>query len=325
MSAIVGPTPTASSNQSYMYFMARDGSSAWKTHLGVRAGIDVIMWDHHAYAAWSDFPTSLPSRALLLQRGTNLYGANDYGAILMHAKPTSGQNAYGVLAVQAIGGADHSTRFNILLRGSGSTDYETVFSADYNSTYYWKKGDDSDITHQFISSSTTVRGILGYDQSNSSINIAGGTGTIFTNIDEIMVYDGGADVLLDSTPATSSGGGIWALGDVDANTFGIGAALYLKADGDYAECDADAAATMPCSALALESGTGVGKRVLLVGYLKDASYSFTVGAIVYVSTTLGGLTTTAPSGTGDFVQAVGIATETTALYFNPDFAMGEIV
>ena len=115
------------------------------------------------------------------------------------------------------------------------------------------------------------------------------------------------------------------LGDVDAKTFGIGAALYMKSDGDYAECDANAEGTMPCSALAVESGTGSNKKVLLMGYIVDASWSFTVGAIVYVSTTVGTLTTTAPSGSSEFVQAVGVAVTTTSLYFNPDFAMVERV
>jgi hypothetical protein len=60
--------------------------------------------------------------------------------------------------------------------------------------------------------------------------------------------------------------------------------------------------------------------------MTDTTWNFTVGAIVYVdTTTAGGLTTTAPSGTGDFVQAVGIAMTADTLYFNPDFAMVEIV
>jgi len=114
---------------------------------------------------------------------------------------------------------------------------------------------------------------------------------------------------------------------VDANTVGFGSALFLSADGHYDEADADSATTMPCMVLALETGTGT-KKVLLQGYICKTSWNWTLGAgtanLIYVSTTTGTLTQTAPSATGDQVQIVGYAVSADAIYFNPNLMLIEI-
>jgi chorismate synthase len=110
---------------------------------------------------------------------------------------------------------------------------------------------------------------------------------------------------------------------VDTNATGVGAALYVAADGNLDEADADAAATMPCSALALETGTG-SKKVLLLGYMRNDGWDWTPGGIIYVSDSAGGLTQTTVSGSGDQIQEVGIATHADRMYFNPSYAVVEI-
>lgn len=110
---------------------------------------------------------------------------------------------------------------------------------------------------------------------------------------------------------------------VDVNTVGYAAALFLAADGNYEEADADAEVTMPCLALALETGTGA-KDILLHGYIRNNAWSWTVGAPVYVSATEGELTQTIPSTAGQQVQVVGYATATNTLYFNPDMTIIEL-
>lgn len=111
---------------------------------------------------------------------------------------------------------------------------------------------------------------------------------------------------------------------VDVNTYGVAGALHLDTDGNWVDADADTTTTMPCAALALETGTG-SKKVLLQGFMRDDTWNWTVGGIIYVSTTAGNLTQTAPSGTGDQVQVVGIATHADRIWFNPDFNLIEIV
>lgn len=111
---------------------------------------------------------------------------------------------------------------------------------------------------------------------------------------------------------------------VDTNAVGIGAALVMASDGNFDEADADSATTMPCTALALETGVG-SKLVLLSGYVRNDTWSWTVGGILYVSTTQGTMTQTAPSGTGDQIQPVGIAVASNIVYFFPSLSVAEHV
>lgn len=95
--------------------------------------------------------------------------------------------------------------------------------------------------------------------------------------------------------------------DVDENSIGFGGALHMDADGNLIDCDADAAATMPCMALAIEAGVGSGKLLLKSGKIVNTAWNWTTGDIIYVSTTVGALQNTAPVGSGDVVQVIGIA------------------
>jgi hypothetical protein len=129
----------------------------------------------------------------------------------------------------------------------------------------------------------------------------------------------------ESYPATDhTADGETAFVTVDTNATGFGAALYEASDGNYDEADADAVATMPCVVLALEAGTGT-KKVLRKGYIRDDSWTWTPGSGVFVDTTAGALTQTAPSGSGDMVQCVGIAESATVLNFFPNWVTVEIV
>lgn len=116
--------------------------------------------------------------------------------------------------------------------------------------------------------------------------------------------------------------GDWVTATVDTNTGGFGASLAMGADFNYDEADADAASTMPCTALALEAGTG-SKKVLLKGYIRNDSWNWS-GGLIYVSTVSGELTQTAPSGSGDQVQVVGYAVTADVMYFSPSLVLVEI-
>lgn len=111
---------------------------------------------------------------------------------------------------------------------------------------------------------------------------------------------------------------------VDSNATGLGAALYMASDGNFDEADADSTSTSPCRVLAIESGTGT-KKLLLKGFLHKDAWNWTPGADLYLSTTTGALTHTAPSGTGDIVQKVGYAWDADTIYFSPgDYTTVEI-
>lgn len=104
---------------------------------------------------------------------------------------------------------------------------------------------------------------------------------------------------------------------------------YLKSDGKFWKADADAAATMPVIAIATAAISAEASGVfLLMGFVRKDAWTWTIGGFLYADEgtggTVGGMTQTAPSGSGDQVQKVGIALTADIIYFNPDLTIVEI-
>ena len=132
-------------------------------------------------------------------------------------------------------------------------------------------------------------------------------------------------ITLKPEPTSSgTGSGFISTVTVGTNSTGIGAALCIASGGNFAEANADSDTTMPCMSLALETGTG-SKKVLLVGFMRNDGWNWTsIGQPIYVSTTSGVLTQTKPTGVGDQVQIVGIATHADRMLFNSNYAVAEV-
>ncbi len=97
--------------------------------------------------------------------------------------------------------------------------------------------------------------------------------------------------------------------------------VYFKSDGKVWKADADAAGLYPCMGMAMETASSGSHVVLLNGiYRDDSRYNFTVGGVVYLSTTAGTETQTQPSATDNVIQVIGIATHADRIYFNPDLS-----
>jgi hypothetical protein len=79
---------------------------------------------------------------------------------------------------------------------------------------------------------------------------------------------------------------------------------------------------MVCVVLALDSGPG-SKKVLLEGQICDTGWSLSAGPI-YTSLSIGGITQTVASGTGDQVQKIGYALSANTIYFRPLLTVIEI-
>jgi len=131
----------------------------------------------------------------------------------------------------------------------------------------------------------------------------------------------GYNIVLQMEPgADDSSSGLIVTLTVDTNAEGIGAPLAMAADGHLDTADADSVNNMPCIALALETGTG-SKKVLLHGVMRNDGWNWTTGpgaaGLIYVSTTVGTLTQTKPTGLDDVVQPVGYALSDDAMYFCP--------
>ena len=119
----------------------------------------------------------------------------------------------------------------------------------------------------------------------------------------------------------------WYIEDKQAGEALSGGNLaYMKSDGKWWKTDADAEATtkgLLGVAIAAISANNAG-RVLVFGRVSSAGWSWTVGAPIYVSCTAGGLTETAPSGSGDQVRKIGHALSSDTIIFNPDATIIEI-
>lgn len=116
-------------------------------------------------------------------------------------------------------------------------------------------------------------------------------------------------------------------GFVRAGTAGaalaFGDAVYLAvADSRWELADADSEAkTKPLLGICVlaAASDGDATTVLLCGFVRaDTAFpSFTIGAPVFLSTTDGDLSSTAPSGSGDCIRCVGQAWTADELWFNP--------
>ena len=88
--------------------------------------------------------------------------------------------------------------------------------------------------------------------------------------------------------------------------------------GEIVQADASAVATARAIGIspAAISDTATG-TVLLHGFIRDDSWNWTTGSVLYLSETTGAMTHTAPTTDGAFVQAVGIALEPDVVFINP--------
>ena len=127
----------------------------------------------------------------------------------------------------------------------------------------------------------------------------------------IKVYKAlGTDLTASGITATMTAHENLAFGDV----------CFINASGECAKTDADAAATMPVVTMAIATISADAAGVfLLVGIARNDAWNWTPGAALYAdTTTAGGLTATAPSGTTDCVQLVGRALTADIVLFKPD-------
>ena len=120
--------------------------------------------------------------------------------------------------------------------------------------------------------------------------------------------------------------------DGDVVFFGAGEELntgkihYLNASSAWVETDADAASTAS-GLLGIMLGPNVNETgVLLRGMVTLSHDPGTIGDVLYLSTTAGQASSTAPSGTGDIVRVIGYCLDSSnnQIWFNPDNTFVEI-
>jgi len=96
--------------------------------------------------------------------------------------------------------------------------------------------------------------------------------------------------------------------------------VYLGGSSKWLEADADATGTsINLLGIALEAKTDTqAMNVALPGsFVRDDSWSWTPGVPLYISNTLGAITATKPTGSGDVVRTVGYAVHADYIFFAP--------
>lgn len=99
---------------------------------------------------------------------------------------------------------------------------------------------------------------------------------------------------------------------------------YSGADLEWMKADADAAGKFPAAGLAKAATTnGASASVLTQGFARNDAWTWTPGAVLYLSDTPGAMTETPPATTGDCVQPVGFAVTADIVYvnFTPAFTL----
>ena len=167
---------------------------------------------------------------------------------------------------------------------------------------------------------------IDYSDGDLAMTIADGGGVTFaqdvtTATDKNVVLGDGANVSI-STPL---------LANADHTTTGITAEMLAggaisafdlvcvhTTTQEVLEADASAYATARVIGIAPAaiSDTATG-TILLHGFIRDDTWTWTTGSTLYLSETAGAMTHTAPTTDGAFVQVVGVALSPDVVYFNP--------
>ena len=94
----------------------------------------------------------------------------------------------------------------------------------------------------------------------------------------------------------------------------------MGSGGKWLEADADAAGTsinMLAISLEAKNDTQAMSVALSGSFVRDDTFNFTPGVPVYISNTLGAITATKPTGSGDIVRTVGFAVTADVIFFDP--------
>ena len=118
-----------------------------------------------------------------------------------------------------------------------------------------------------------------------------------------------ADTTAKGIIVTKTAGENLAFGDV----------VYFKSDGKAWKADANAASAYPATGMALGTiNSSASGNILLIGVVRNDAWNWTIGGVIYLSTTAGSLTQTQPSATDDVIQVLGVAhPNADTMYFRP--------
>ena len=225
-------------------------------------------------------------------------------------------NGSGTLSWLTVPTSNNPDFFGILeLKTVGGTQGEILIYDNDNSNYISIK------TPSVVSSNVDFI-LPGADGSaNQVLKTDGGGNLSFDTVGDVI--DNRKFTKTSNTDGDSNGDVVYIGGTTSMTT---GALYHYKSDGTWELADADSAAT--CDGLlgiALGAASDT-NGVLLRGMVTIDHDPGAVGDVLFVSTTAGDITSTAPSGTGDIVRIVGYCLDASngQIWFNPDGAFVEV-
>ena len=177
---------------------------------------------------------------------------------------------------------------------------------------------------------TTPSDIIHTGDTDTKISFGTNTVTVTAgNVNTVVASQEGASITKRKFAKTSNTDGTGD-GDIvylgNTTSMSAGAIYHFKSDGTWEKADADAAST--CDGLL---GVALGASsddngVLLRGMVTIANDPGAVGDVLFLSTTAGQATATAPSGNGDIVRVIGYCLDASngQIFFNPDGTFVEV-
>jgi hypothetical protein len=200
----------------------------------------------------------------------------------------------------------------------------------------------------------TTRGDLLYRGASANARLAKGTANQYLTSDGTDPQWSSLDISHDTSPTT--GGGLTLGGNITVGEYAVELDYALSADGTYSgltragtagtnlsfgevayfasadskweKTDADAeATTKPDIAIVAVAGNEDAAVTLLTyGTIREDDWAWTTpGAPLFIDTaTAGGLTETAPSGSGDCVRIAGYVIDANSIKFCPENAWDEL-
>ncbi len=156
-------------------------------------------------ATWTNYASASPTnRALMISTYSTAYGVGTYSAITMISRGAATMYSYAILSCEALSASNHSTRFNLKLRGTNSTDWDDVLSIDYDATFMYRNDASGDVTHE-IYNSTSVVATYGwyYNSGTSYFQIHTGTAFAAVTSADFSISTGGAVYMANITNTTS--------------------------------------------------------------------------------------------------------------------------
>lgn len=151
---------------------------------------------------------------------------------------------------------------------------------------------------------------------NSNIGIV--TGSITLNVATVQTISNKSFLLSETMGTNQTASGIIEL-HTAGQTFAFGETGIYTSSGTVWKADANATGFFPADCVAVQAITaGNAGFFLKLGTIRDDSWNWTIGGLMYQSITIGAMTQSQPSATDDCIQILGKAyPNADTIQFNP--------